>query len=362
MYEIVFLCLFTLSFLEQAKFIKHQHWGLYVVAWIILSMISGTRLCVGQDWLGYLNLYNAQTLDLENIFDLNNSAEIGFRLLALGIKICFNSFEIFLLVISLMTSFFISVSFIRLSPMNAYTLTFLYYSIAYFHQQFGIIRNGLAVAIFLYAISYSLSNKRYAVLGIFNYFIHKSSIFFTILYKLSELKIKKSTEYALCSALIIVGIFNVEVLYLVTYFMTSFSMDYSGYFYEGSQYTENIGITNTSLMVLIFFSYNVFISKKEQPFSRMVFIYLIINIAFPYAFISRINSYFLALIWIYMLSTINSSKYYLKIFFMILIFSYALIGFSHILFNEEVKIFRNYDSWIINYGSSFEQCGELSLD
>jgi len=283
-------------------------------------------------------------------------------LIPLVIKICFNSFETFLLVISLMTSSLIAVSFFRLSPMNAYTLTFIYYSIAYFHQQFGIIRNGLAVAIFLYAISYSLSNKKYVTLGIANYFIHKSSLFFTILYKLCETKIARSTEYALVTVLIMAGIFNAEILGLIAYSMTNLGMDYSGYFYEGSQYTEKIGITNTALMALLFFAYNIFITKKEQPFSKMMFIYLIINIAFPYAFISRINAYFLPLIWIYMLATVNSTKSYLKIIFMTLIFSYAAIGFSHILFNEEIKIFRNYDSWLINYDSSFEQCEELSRD
>ena len=176
------------SFLKNEK--KSKDFML-LLTWIFLAIFSGTRVCVGGDWLGYRDLFRSQNSIKFELFS-TDPTETLFRLIAFIANYLGFSFELFNLIISSLTCAFLFLGIKKISKNYSFLLTLLYFSILYFNHQFGLIRTGLAVSIFIYSLSFlDFSKNKYFGLGIISYNIHNSSLFPTLLSFLLNRKINR---------------------------------------------------------------------------------------------------------------------------------------------------------------------------
>ncbi|MFC6294683.1 EpsG family protein [Lactiplantibacillus daoliensis] len=129
-----------------------------IFAGVILAIVAGGRADVGFDYLAYQNVFNAVQSGVD-IF-LIERFEIGYLLLnwfavSLGI-----SFNMFLMVYSLITMGLLVLFLCQLKRPHVASLALLYYTARfYLTRDFGQIRASLSVIICLFAIRAIIANR-----------------------------------------------------------------------------------------------------------------------------------------------------------------------------------------------------------
>jgi hypothetical protein len=389
-YLIIYIIILILSLFELInKWNSKIKKIVYICVWGFLATFTGTRVCTGGDWIEYGNMFQRESEGSFEVFSVSGH-ELLFRLVAFLTSNLGLSFEHFLLIIALATSYLIAKSFYIINPKRIFLLTLLYYSVALFNQQFLLIRSGLAAALFLYGIVNYIRNEKklYALMGITASLIHKSSIvpFIVGYFLIRKIKFRFIFVVILLS---VIGSYYRDYLFLALGLLLVLSgSNYYNYIDLGGAYTEGGEIINTAYLAILFLIVHIFarnsnisfpqeikkikikhthkqieINKVLNLFSNhsiflnLTILFIVINISMPFhGIISRFNLYLLMPLWIFMIYTSTKVNKYMAFILNILIITYTLISITTIAKSPDLFIFQTYQSWLLDPSLTFDKC------
>jgi len=303
-YLFIFLFLNFFLFLEiNIDFknkLKSEYYLLFIFINIILIIVAGART-VGFDYENYLDIYN--TVRLSNYIE--NGIEIGFAYLIsifnyVGFPFFVFTCFIALISISLKSSFF--------NEYSAYPFLSLliYFSITYLISDMGQMRNGLALAIALWAFSDLLENKnKLFFLKIFIAFLFHSSaiIVFPVYFLLKINRLKPMIMVFIIMILFYFVFFDIKSIIVFLSEKLSFSQLESrvALYVLTEDESAPLGLNLSLFLRLLIFTvlilyYNSGINqfKYYDKFIRLYFygicLYMIFNSVNEFAF--RFSNYF----------------------------------------------------------------------
>jgi hypothetical protein len=362
-FPVIYIVIYSvLLFLHLfSSFLKNENKSIdfiFLFTWIFLAIFSGTRVCVGGDWLGYRDLFRSQNTIKFELFS-TDPTETLFRLIAYFVNYLGFSFEFFNLIISILTCAFLFFGIRKISKNYSFLLTLLYFSIMYFNHQFGLIRTGLAVSIFIYSLSFlDFSKKKYFGLGIISYNMHNSSLFPTLLTFLLNRNINKNIVFSF-TLLMLLFIFRSDLLLKVLLFILDlFNSKYLNYSDAAEIYLKKSATTNTTFITIALFLFYLFSKVKVNPlYVNLTAFFILINLAFPYqAILSRLNAFLLIPVWIFIVQSMEKYKFYTRVAINIILIIYSFTALSLIFFNKDLVLFRYYQTWLFDFSLTFDQC------
>lgn len=204
-YIIVYLFLCILFFRNQIGEFPGNKSNLK--CFILILMFWGCRGYIGWDWMAYYPMFKAvdslwnfssQSFILVYSNDLvSDIVEPGFILYMSIIKSLFNNYHVFIFI----TSFIVLLSigkFINKYSDN-YILSFIIFFAIYQSLMVDLLRNSLALAIFLFTISSKKDMKIISIIGlsIIGFSFHRTYLMLVPLYFLRQIKISKKLIWLL---------------------------------------------------------------------------------------------------------------------------------------------------------------------
>lgn len=306
----------------------------FIVVLIILFFLSFLRFEVGADWLAYLAFYTGSG-PVEN-------TEIGYRSLNnFFAKLDFPYF-VFLAVVSAITLGFI---YNAVKDMKyKMIILYVYFSELFLYYNFSGMRQGLAIAITLFATKFIISREftKFFLLVLLASTFHVSALIFVIAYFIYDYKMTKKGVFFLSSIVIFAFLFINNIVELILQLVDSRHL----YFYlRIAEVSENntinfiVGLLKRSVILIIFFLLPNYV-KDDYGLKKFIKIY-IIGFFFYALFYTinedigaRLSSYFLfmdiLIISIFFQLNIKI-RYKLLIFFTIVfMYMYKLYGYSQL--------------------------------
>lgn len=218
---IYFIYLFILMYFvtQQIRFESKTNFkNIFIVFAIILVLFAGFRIETGADYIPYIRIFryaSTQPFFTENIFaglveptfiwisQLNAMLGTNF----IGVTVTFAA-----LAITLKAS-----TIYKFSPYPLLALL-LYYITYYFFQEYGHIRQGVAIAICFFSFRYITDRKllKFALCIFIAYLFHRSALFFSFAYFIAPLKI--NTRWALVIILISIALIPLEIYRFFDFF------------------------------------------------------------------------------------------------------------------------------------------------
>ena len=197
-YNSLFLALYFLMFSISVvifsikkKFLSARlEFGLIIFFSFLFLLLFGFRSPELGDTKNYIEAYNSFT-GITSLFDLK---DIGFYFLIYICKLLQLDSFFFIFFIASLFMLFTVLTFLRLPSKNKFLL-FLLYTSFFFFENMGenIIRQGLSISIFMYAVADLKLKKQYRIiLFLLSILVHLSSIILVVLFSISS-KIKKLT-------------------------------------------------------------------------------------------------------------------------------------------------------------------------
>ena len=204
-YLLILFFIFILAFLDvsdDAVFPKYKN-TLLIFCFMLMFIIAGFRYQVGYDFNSYERIYNNITLSNFR----GNNLEIGFSLFVCLLKKIGLGFPVMIMLIA-MASIFIKYKVIREYSVYPFISLLVYFSANFIIQDFGQIRQGLAIAFTLYSIKYIKDKKlfKYLIVMMMAIMFHYSAVLFLPMYWLARINVNKKV---IATALIVSGVFFV---------------------------------------------------------------------------------------------------------------------------------------------------------
>lgn len=300
----------------------------------ILFFLSFLRFEVGTDWTAYFNFYNGS--------ELVEKLEISYRILNNFMSENDFPYFLFLALISGITLVFIYQTGIRIKYKMIYL--FIYFSDLFLYYNLSGMRQGVAIAMTLFATRYILTREfnKFLLLILLASTFHISALIYIIAYfgYYYKLNLRKILFLLLTSIFLLLFLKNI-----VDFFLDYLDYGNLYYYLALSKINDNntinfiIGIFKRSVILIIFFllpnhlKNNYGLSSFIKIYCIGFFIYILFY-TLSEDIGTRLASYFLIMdvliISIYFQLSI-SIRFKLMIFFTILImYMYKLYGYSNI--------------------------------
>jgi hypothetical protein len=335
----------------------------YNVILVLLILFAGLRYRCGGDTLGYIEVYKSTP----DIFSFNFSTLLQgqfqpiWTIYCVFLKTISSSFVILQLVNAFLINLIIF-SFLKNHSKYPFTAVFFYYLLYYLLFNFELMREGLAVAVFLFGFRYWEQKKwlRFMFVAVICFNIHVSSIVLFVLPFLRNIKIKFSTF------LIILLLFGIASKILFTIFLNSIDLSYSistGLKENVLNYAKNIlmkehynlnyylVVWSTSLFIpLGLLVYNHF--KLNITIDYPILIYLMLLFAVLASLSSilfRFGNYFIVFYLIFLsdffvrtLKQFRNLRLVYVFLFVLLLMMQSIYNFNKSLYGTDVKGYRKY--------------------
>ena len=292
----VFLLLLVLNFDLSRSKSNGNFW--YRVAGLTLILVSGLRYKVGGDTLAYFDFFDSYPLitELKGYDFLNSRWDPMWVVISSISKSIFNDFTFF----QLIHSIFINVVIFRFIKQNTqfkFTAVLVYYLFFYLYFNTEIMRESLAVSMFLLAYPYFKQKQwlKYYCLAIIAFLFHSSAIV-TLLFP-----VFRYIAFSKKSVIILLGVF--VLLNMATYIIPSAL----NFLLVSDRLSERFEIYSELKvewrgMLQIFMLYGLFpfmvlyfnkrILKRPEMFKEMYFLYFsIITVVIVVSGFARIINY-----------------------------------------------------------------------
>jgi hypothetical protein len=275
-YIFIFLIFFSvLEYLNPQKMINK----LFIIPCTLgLIFIAGFRFNCGFDFWDYKLVFD--TIFDTNITD-NTSVEPLFNLIIRSIRNIGLEYSS-LIFLSALFSVGLKIKFFNKYSPFVFLSILLYFSRTYLVIDMGQFRQGIALTIILWAISYLLDSKKYKflILVLVASFIHSSAIIALLFYFVINLKLRKSTYLNVLAGSFIFLFLNLKELFFgVFYPILPKFLSYKLFMYTEVLETETLGLTFNALykafltFIIVFFFYEkVFENKWTQGIFNIYFL------------------------------------------------------------------------------------------
>lgn len=343
MYILILLNMLLFFFFKNRKLEKL----LFIIFTVMLSLLAGTRLNVGVDYMSYIDIF-------ENV---NSNLEIrGIeKLFLLIVYILKNNYylknEIIFLIFSIINFFLFYRFVIKNLNSNLFIPLFIWYTFYFFRLDMGQFRFELAILICLNLIFYfeTASYMKFLLGIIFSFFIHKTSIiYFSILLIKSKI-LKKKNMFFIIFLSFFIGkvIISPNTLVLVGNLINSpklKSMVHSKFIYEVGFSFYQLYIISVLIFLNFYKTKNFRINLYKKIYSLGVYFYFFfINLAI---FSDRMSLIFIIIqIVLYPLVIDDMRKKNNKI----IILLFMIVMSSYVFFNSllnSIETHIPYNSWL----------------
>lgn len=343
MYILILLNMVLFFFLKNRKLEKL----LFILFIVILSVLAGTRLNVGVDYISYINIFENVNSNLEI-----RGVEKLFLFIVYTLK---NNYylknESIFLVFSIINFFLLYRFVIRNLNSNLFISLFIWYTFYFLRLDMGQFRFELAILICLNLIFYfeKASYIKFLLGVLFSFFIHKTSIiYFSVLLVKSKILKKKNIFFIIIFSFFIGKIIiSSNVLVLVGNLVNSLklkSMVYGKSVYE-------VGFSFYQLYIILIFIFLSFYKTKNFRINLykniynlgVCFYFLFINLAI---FSDRMSLIFIIIqIVLYPLVINDMRKRNNKIIILLFIIVISSYVFFNSLLNS-IETHIPYNSWL----------------
>ena len=144
----------------------------------IFFIFSALR-AIGTDYPVYIDIFNSSNNKLEA---LGFGIEPGFLAINILVRSFTSSSEVFISIISLITTYLVIISLLKFRENIHFPLSILIYSTFYYFQSFSLVRIYLSSAIILFSFQYLLNKSylKYFLFFLLSFSIHYSTILLSI--------------------------------------------------------------------------------------------------------------------------------------------------------------------------------------
>lgn len=315
-----------------------------LVCFLLLVIMSSIRYRVGGDSLSYEDYYDGMP-NLNNYVDYLDYNPFSYQpLWLLFVAICKSiSSEFYVLQIMHALLFNLSL-FLFINKHTTYvfsTLLLLFFSLLYFYYSFEILRESLAISVFLFNIE-NLEKKRwtrYYALVLISFLFHISAFFLFFLPLLKKIELTKMKIYFLLFFAIVLFflkgfIFSVLTPFLILEAMKNKADTYSEMTFSLVGFLAFFSVR--VLLVLPFLFYRI--STKVKTFRWLDFSFLIFSIMAQYFVgFERLLNYFYIIYFVLFVNFIYENE---RIIFGSFIKKIIIaMSFMHVFFIMDYKIF-----------------------
>jgi hypothetical protein len=287
-----------LDYLKESRLISRN--AVLGFVFLILLIFIGFRSGVGIDWVGYLSLYNdieplnlvVQGKSMAPMFfnEQTRYIEIGYKILNSLFKTFGLDFKYMVFSITLFNLFSLY-TFLK-SKEIIYKFSFLLVYLALsMIREFDILRQSLALYIFLFSIKYvDVNYKKYFLINFIALLFHSSAIIFFIIYPFLKRTVTKKFLIIVLILYILSFLVTVPFISFILNFFNSLSgfqifakiLEKYNYLY----YPKGLGLTITLpcslllVMLIIFYPKYQDLSKEYKILINLFLAYIFISILF----------------------------------------------------------------------------------
>lgn len=271
---IVLLCIAFFEFFEDRIKNHYLKFLLFAIVLSWLVLLSGTRYGVGYDFNSYLSIFkHVDSLSADAAY---NYLEPSFKLIIIFFKgLNFPPYFLFF-VFSTILFTFLGIGIKRTSKLPFLSL-FIFFLIFWIGYVFNVLRQGVAMSVFIYIIP-DIKDKKFSKVLFFSLLsstIHFTGIFIIISYFLYHISIKRSTYIAIILGAIVyyfnsTRFFDLMVLLLPSG-LDSKLIDYMGRFPGGVDLTSYL----LRLIIIAIFIYFYNSLKEEDGFQGVFNMYML---------------------------------------------------------------------------------------
>jgi hypothetical protein len=265
-YLVVLGVMFIFAFLdvcEEEVFPKYRYIFL-AMFFIFLLVFAGLRYEIGYDYNSYEAIY--KMVDFKNITTLD--VEIGYLGLNLIFKTLGLGFQAVLFVVAAFSLFF-KYEAIRKYSIYPFISVIIYFSSNFIIQDFGQIRQGLAIAMTLYSIGVIKERKlfKYLVMMAIAVSFHYSAVLFVPFYWIGNLKLSNKKIAVIIGASLI---FYIAIVFGVFEYVFANIIKSEYILYKFKAYSgEPLGFfTFTFIFRVLIFAAFVALENKIRPNCR----------------------------------------------------------------------------------------------
>ena len=262
---------------------------IFVLLSFFLILMSGLRLKTGYDFESYKQIFESvKQSSWNSLFSSGWGLVVEPGYMILNYLCKWMPFQLYIFLISTV-SVFIKVLFIYKISNNLIMCLFIYYSMYFCLYDMGVIRQGFAIGLLLWAFYYYIEGKRgkTAIYIILASFFHSSSIIFFSIYLIKD-KVYKFRWYAV--TLISIFIFSFGGIIEEIIYKSNITFIQNKYWYYVNQLADNDeSIVNSIikrlivfLLLLIIVDWNA-IKRSEKKYKIALNVYfasIIISIMF----------------------------------------------------------------------------------
>ena len=266
----IYYCLLLLILVIMCFFVKndnkkHKKIAITIIV-ILLTLLAGLRhFSIGNDTIVYYRNYNRIDTVGSNAFG-GSSFELGYNYLVLFATSLGLSFNAFLFFLSLIMNIGVGVFIYKYSkqPMFSFILFIL---LRLFFSEMNIVREFLALAVFLSSIKYIEGRNiiKFLIVVLLASFIHSSVFFAVIIYFLYNLKLTPIKKLTFAGITAIVCIFLYNILSYTTQMLGIYERYVDDYF--GSNKLASIILAIISILIYLFFR---FVRKNNRDNEKML--------------------------------------------------------------------------------------------
>jgi hypothetical protein len=361
-YSIIFGFLTFFSLLEYLIDNKKRIFYIFNFWVIFLIIFAGLRENVGYDYWNYKMYY--ETI-LEDGFINHPSFEFLIGFIFYLFKLLQNNFQ-FLLFLIAFFSIILKANFIWEYSRLPILSILLYYTRIFIVNDFGQIRQGIALGITLYILKYLIQNNKnkYYILVLFASLFHTSALFLLPFYSLFRIDLNRKYYFIFILICIPIAFFDLkEFISNYLFFFLPKSLIFKlNYYALGDEIDKVVGFSFAILIrfiIIVFVLFTYFSTFKNDIFLKVVFnvyffgflFYLVFN-SFP-QICTRGTLYFqqFEIILIPYLM-IKFKRRYINFFVLILIYLYSFRGISTTIFGREGYQFTPYNLYFIKNENS----------
>lgn len=309
---------FIVTFFHRKKQVIEIFLFLLVLFFTAFSYKNGWDLNTYESWFLYINKYGLS--GLEYIYE-QEGIEGGYLFFNYIVSLFSSYFEIFVFIFGLLTCLLYYVGCRKLG-LNFGLLILVFFCSSYTRLELSTLRQGIAVAIFFYSLSFLLNKQiyKYIMLCILAITFHRSAILLLFVYPFVTTKYRTST-------LLVVSLCGFVMLFFraADFFVDILSWGLSF-------------LPENSFLDLLKYKINFYLLQENNPFTLQR---IILILAFIFFSIYRVNSrlYDFALSLMFIQVAFNTLFSFLPNLFLVRVEYYFMFGWMMIvvIWYEKIK-------------------------
>ena len=330
---ILILFAFFIYFDNSSSQKKHILFFLIVC---FLTLLSGFRdFSIGNDTIAYVGIFNKLKEINSSVLSITTRYELGYLYLN---KLVINlglSVNYLFLCISIFVSYSLSI-FIKKYTHYVFFALFLFVGLRYFFSSFNVLRQYIALSIFLIAITkFGITRKNLIIASFFGAFFHYSSFILLLLPIIYKVNISRRIILLFSvSTGILFLLFNTVFLFVVSQ-LNLYSQYLSSKSVTGDSYTASLMYSLISLCVLLLVWKTRYLERNKDVHTNLfvwmlIFSFFFNILAIQVSLLDRFAVYFNIVILILLPNSIaligrRTSRSILKILAILIVMIYFII-------------------------------------